>query len=96
MKYAIPLRSIDTVKALWMIGLRHYERLSPSDDFADLHCPFCQGQAWMRTDGKTKNMMRCTVCRKVIDIVSLAMELRGLDLKGVKAFLHPAITKKAE
>ena len=96
MKYKIPLRSIDTVAAIWLLGFRNYEEYPLNERTAHFHCPYCGGNAWMRTGGSHKNIMHCTECLNVMDIVTLAMEVRGLDLKGVKRFLHPANTKKAE
>jgi hypothetical protein len=93
MERPLVMRTPDTVAAIKILRLRIK---GIREGLVYVSCPFCRRQAGFLTKGKSKNDFFCGNCFNSMNIATLAMELKGLDRKGARALLAPAITKKAE
>ena len=93
MERPLVVRTHETMAAIKILRLRIK---GTREGLVYVRRPFCRRQAGVFTKGISKNDFFCGNCCKSMNIATLAMELKGLDRKGARALLAPAITKKAE
>jgi len=83
MNYRETLNTIDTTKALALIG----PEAIPQGAYAKFNCPECESQAVIKVYGEKKNIYYCPKCKASGHIISLAMKLKGLEWDAAKSLL---------
>ncbi len=94
MNYKETLKSIDTEKALGLIGIE----FESQGAYAKFACPRpdCDGKAAIKEYGDKKNLYYCPTCKASGHIISLAMEVKGLEWDAANEFLIKARSNRAK
>lgn len=82
MTYKEAIQKIDTKKAVNWLGLEN----SPEGGYLKIRCP-CGGNAAVKLYGEKKNVWYCEGCRKGGNIISLAMQIKGIEFQEAKNLL---------
>lgn len=83
MNYRETLQAVDTEKALSVIGINS----TLQGAYAKFDCPECEQKALIKAYGDKKNLYYCPKCKASGHIISLAMNLKGLEWEAAKDLL---------
>lgn len=94
MNYRETLKSIDTEKALGLIGVE----FESQGAYAKFACPRpdCDGKAAIKEYGDKKNLYYCPKCKSSGHIICLTMKVKGLGWKDANEFLLKARSSNAK
>lgn len=94
MNYKETLQTVDTAKALSLIGLE-YEAQGAYFRFKCLNHK-CDSKSVIKAYGDKKNLYYCPKCKLSGHIISLVMAVKGLDWEGAKDLLSKAQNSAAK
>lgn len=88
MNYKETLKSVDTEKALALIGIE----FESQGAYAKFTCPQadCDGKAAIKEYGDRKNLYYCPKCKSSGHIISLVMKIKGIEWGPANEFLSKA------
>jgi hypothetical protein len=94
MNYKETLKSIDTEKALGLIGIE----FESQGAYAKFACPQleCDGKAAIKEYGDKKNLYYCPKCKSSGHIISLVMRIKNIDWNAANEFLLKARSNHAK
>jgi hypothetical protein len=83
MKYQEAMQHIDTEKALTVLGFT----VKKNGSYLYFPCPTCGNESAIRYHGEKKNVSYCPSCKAGINIITLAVKIKGIDFQDAKSLL---------
>ena len=91
MNYRDTMKSVDTMKALIILGLEG----KPQGAYIYFDCHNCQKKAGIKAYGDKKNLYYCPSCKSSGHIISLTMKIKGIEWEKASEFLSTIMTEIA-
>ena len=91
MNYRDTMKSVDTMKALIVLGLEGKSQGA----YIYFDCPNCQKKAGIKAYGDKKNLYYCPSCKSSGHIISLTMKIKGIEWEKASEFLSTILTEIA-